>query len=556
MNGEKSINYHQLQSVKEVERLHRQGITISNVDDATIELRQEWNGFRRIKTLHEPDIAMIQAWIEQDSIYVLEIDPTLVDTSLYAGWYTYWATVPVFNGFGLPTLAGDINNNGKIEIYGGYRDTTMHDDYETHLYEVDNNGIVDFIYKYVPRRGGAIQFSDANQNGLKEVVFILGDTSYFYEQRHGNGYPIYWKFSFNKFESSGAYFSRENITNLDNDSSIDYVFLGSPPDSILHGYQTTIAEYDNSLNNFKKIWSTNLWPPNDAGVGGYDVGDYDNDNKMNILASGMNGQVWVIENTGDDSYELSWKDSIPLINLFYQTSGDVDDDGKREFFVCATMSSGNWVVVYEADSNDAYAYKFLFHLLAGGLLDEPILLTEDVDSDNKVEFIILSGGQLHIFKSNGDNLYYLWYFQWNDDASGVNVYDFNSDWKKDIIVSKFSVNDRGMGYAHSDIYRATGMNDVAEDKDLKIPQNITLYQNYPNPFNPSTQIIYSLPKATNVTLKVYDILGREIALLVNERKQPGEYKVTWNAKGLPSGVYFSRIVAGDFIETKKMAVVK
>jgi hypothetical protein len=83
-----------------------------------------------------------------------------------------------------------------------------------------------------------------------------------------------------------------------------------------------------------------------------------------------------------------------------------------------------------------------------------------------------------------------------------------------------------------------------------------LSPNYPNPFNPSTQITYSVPKATNATLKVYDVLGREIAVLVNERKQPGEYKVTWNAEGVPSGVYFYRLVAGDFIGTKKMVVMK
>ncbi len=88
------------------------------------------------------------------------------------------------------------------------------------------------------------------------------------------------------------------------------------------------------------------------------------------------------------------------------------------------------------------------------------------------------------------------------------------------------------------------------------PSQFVLSDNYPNPFNPSTQITYTVPKATNVTIKVYDVLCREIAVLVNERKQPGEYNVTWNAEGVPSGVYFYRLVAGDFIETRKMVVVK
>jgi len=89
--------------------------------------------------------------------------------------------------------------------------------------------------------------------------------------------------------------------------------------------------------------------------------------------------------------------------------------------------------------------------------------------------------------------------------------------------------------------------------NLTFPGTLT---NYPNPFNPTTQITYSVPKATDVTIKIYDVLGREIALLVNERKQAGEYTVGWNAAGVPSGVYFYRIVAGEFVETKKMLVIK
>jgi uncharacterized protein (TIGR02145 family) len=94
------------------------------------------------------------------------------------------------------------------------------------------------------------------------------------------------------------------------------------------------------------------------------------------------------------------------------------------------------------------------------------------------------------------------------------------------------------------------------DDENNIESMFILYQNYPNPFNPLTQITYSIPKATNVTLKVYDILGQEIAILVNERKQTGEYNMTWNAEGVPSGVYYYRIVAGDFIETKKMLLIR
>lgn len=89
-----------------------------------------------------------------------------------------------------------------------------------------------------------------------------------------------------------------------------------------------------------------------------------------------------------------------------------------------------------------------------------------------------------------------------------------------------------------------------------IPALPSLSQNYPNPFNPSTTIEYAIPKSELVTLKVYDVLGREVATLVNEYKQAGMYKANFNASGLVSGVYFYQLSAGSYVETKKLIMMK
>lgn len=86
--------------------------------------------------------------------------------------------------------------------------------------------------------------------------------------------------------------------------------------------------------------------------------------------------------------------------------------------------------------------------------------------------------------------------------------------------------------------------------------NFTLEQNYPNPFNPSTRIKYQISSISEVILKVYDILGNEIATLVNEEKPAGTYEVQFEATEIPSGVYFYQIMAGSFVETKQMILVK
>jgi hypothetical protein len=90
----------------------------------------------------------------------------------------------------------------------------------------------------------------------------------------------------------------------------------------------------------------------------------------------------------------------------------------------------------------------------------------------------------------------------------------------------------------------------------ELPASFKLNQNYPNPFNPSTTISFEMPKADLVELKVFDMLGREVATLVSGLKQPGTYKVDFDASGLSSGVYIFRLKAGDFIASKKMTLLK
>ncbi len=97
---------------------------------------------------------------------------------------------------------------------------------------------------------------------------------------------------------------------------------------------------------------------------------------------------------------------------------------------------------------------------------------------------------------------------------------------------------------------------VGVKSPVEQPLKFVLSQNYPNPFNPTTAISYRLPAVSFVILKVYDVLGREVASLVNERKMPGTYTVQFDGSRLASGVYFYRLHAGNFTQTQKMLLVK
>ncbi|MCP4634353.1 MAG: T9SS type A sorting domain-containing protein, partial [candidate division Zixibacteria bacterium] len=96
---------------------------------------------------------------------------------------------------------------------------------------------------------------------------------------------------------------------------------------------------------------------------------------------------------------------------------------------------------------------------------------------------------------------------------------------------------------------------------INIPENFQLAQNYPNPFNPSTKIEFSIPVTAHVTISIFNVLGQETTTIVDEIKPAGNYTITWNGtdsygQKVSSGLYFYRINANDYTESKKMALVQ
>ncbi len=128
----------------------------------------------------------------------------------------------------------------------------------------------------------------------------------------------------------------------------------------------------------------------------------------------------------------------------------------------------------------------------------------------------------------------------------------------DIHAVQFVDANTGWAVAGSTILHTTsgGVTSVGTSRFGEQPQSFKLMQNYPNPFNPTTTIRFSLPTSSYVTLKVYNILGQEIATLVNGERTPGEYTIEWQSSAFPSGVYFYRLSAGNFSSVKKMVLMK
>jgi hypothetical protein len=132
---------------------------------------------------------------------------------------------------------------------------------------------------------------------------------------------------------------------------------------------------------------------------------------------------------------------------------------------------------------------------------------------------------------------------------GIVAKDFDVDGRTDIAVvtsfNKLAV-----------LYNADGPTSVEQQQNNLYPDEYVLEQNYPNPFNPSTTIQFSLPKSGDVTLKIFNLLGEEVKTLVEEYREAGKHSVQFNASQLASGIYFYRLQAGSFVETKKMILLR
>ena len=115
---------------------------------------------------------------------------------------------------------------------------------------------------------------------------------------------------------------------------------------------------------------------------------------------------------------------------------------------------------------------------------------------------------------------------------------------------------RDAEYAYIQSSLDQGIPSGVKEIGSNLPDEFNLNQNYPNPFNPTTVISYKLPISSLVAIKVYDVLGREVQTLVNERQNAGNHSITFSASSLPSGVYFYRLHAGNYSATKKLLLLK
>ncbi len=294
------------------------------------------------------------------------------------------------------------------------------------------------------------------------------------------------------------------------------------------------------------------------------IGDIDNDGFQEIVVASV--PLWqppaliMICN-----YDGTLIDTI-LVNDFISdiALADLDKDAKLEI-ICAAENSIN-VLTYDGNK-----YKNWPQYVYGQL---SVIAVGDMDGDNVQEIILEKKGDVYIWHEDG-TLMPGWPLknQYPLQAGSLFLTDLDSDGDIDLLsISGYAVyafdfsgtyNTRNIDWPMDkhDLYLTSmyGFNiptNLKTDKNNTCVTDFYLYQNFPNPFNPITIIEYSIPKSQFVTIKIFDLLGREIVTLVNENKSIGHYKVRLDASNLSSGIYLYQIKAGKFIETKKLVLIK
>ena len=432
----------------------------------------------------------------------------------------------------------DLDNDGDLDIVGGSETTPTTTSKGLAWWRNNGNNIwerftIDESFIHVM----SVDVADINNDGFKDIVA----TSWQLNE------VAWWKNSGDPTQSWTKYIIKTNYTNahdakcadIDNDGDVDVIIASY-----------ALGEIDICFNdgNPSSNWQSSVLTSSFGGVLSLLIKDMDKDGDLDILG------------TASDANLISWWEnsgSNPINWLYHNI--DSNFDGSSDLYVIDMNNDGLYDVIAGGWKSNQVAYWICNNLqnnswskfiVSSQLLIPAGVSGGDLDEDGDVDIVAVGKvpGELVIYQNSN--------FNWtkivltNDFEGGedVQILDLDGDGALDI-VSVASSGKLVWWQNETPVRIFNGPNNHT-------PQKFGLEQNYPNPFNPTTTIRYRLSKTSFVTLKVYHVLGNEIATLVNEEKPAGNYEFNFDGTQLTSGVYLYQLKVGNFTNTKKMVLIK
>jgi len=491
------------------------------------------------------------------------IDLRYIDTTLYYQMYSFWQEVPLNNWQFDHIMIGDVNKNGRTELYGTRKYFTSEQE-PVSIYELNNSGTFEFVHQYDSVLN-SWNIYDVDNDGMEDVHLGMGGTwgvtpdQRFFSKPTDTSLATQLNFTFIPYDGS---YQMNDITlgDFDGDEYTDLLFAKGAGGRDIH-----IFEYNPFTNTFDSVYRFAVYedPPN--ANSGFSVGDFDLDGKTDMVFGTGKGAVYVMENEGDNQYTNAWLGSVESNHAYVHTwSNDIDRNGKPEFWVLADAYYGGIgttrITIFETNGDNSYQAVGRVDLVGVFSFYAGTMQAVDIDDDGVEEIAVCIDDNFLILKFNGNRdhqIYELYYIKQNELAVagknsvyyGATVYDLLDVNKINILISMDHIIEQGghfTGRRFTQIYKPDSTSSVDETDMLS--QDFDIYQNYPNPFNPSTNINFIIIKSSEVSVKAYNLLGKEITTLLEKELSPGNYSVSWEAKDskgnlLPSGVYLIRLTA-------------
>ncbi len=457
-------------------------------------------------------------------------DTTFTDITTSAGISLTGAQMPAW---------ADFNRDGYLDFYAPVASTTVGDA----LYRNNRNG----TFTNVADSAGvnhqisgiseqAIHWGDFNKDGYPDLFIGSLTGSSFFHRNNGDG-------TFTEVASSLGFQGSARGTqwiDYNNDGLWDLSVAGYA------GATTAIPVklYKNNGNGTFTDVAASAGITDAVISWGVTWADYDNNGYEDLFVNvfGQSTNCLLYKNNGNGTFtNVTSEAGLAGLTQLSAVWGDYDRDGDMDLYTSGTGSTGNHLFRNNGDSTK----KWLEVNLEGGI----------IQGNNKFGVgaqIEVKAGLLRMVREVNTGVGY----------RSQNMMTAHFGLNTNPVIDTLTI--RWPAASFTTVFTNLPSNLVlrlGEFPPLAVsePHRVTefrLEQNYPNPFNPSTMINYQLPMSNWVTLRVYDLLGRQVATLVDEEKPPGSYTVEWNATGLASGVYYYRLQAGEFSQTMKLILLR
>ncbi|MBE2256610.1 MAG: T9SS type A sorting domain-containing protein [Ignavibacteria bacterium] len=448
----------------------------------------------------------------------------------------------------------EIDRNGNLYVTGLIQDTNGR---KLVTIKYDNDGIQQWITTYdTGSIGNSFKIKTCNSGN----IYISGDFRDLSEKQklitlkyNSNG-NLEWSKIFDRTNNNG----QNSFGDIDLDKSGN-VYITSTSNTGLYDYNATtikydpfgniawVVDYDNPLFYLNISKEIKIDKYNNVFITGWTDFNNENTNFFTIKYDSNGVNQWIC------LYDKTFERNERAFNLMIDTNGNAyvigESWSKESYYDIVTIRYGqtgneNWVNKYSTMKDQS---EWPTGITIDKNNDVYVIGTVGNISEDNRDFVTIkysSDGNLKWIKkfTNNDNIWGKPKKILTDEVGNIfiagNIDSNGSSETSNIVLIKYS--------------QSVGIQNLSNE----IPNKFLLMQNYPNPFNPSTTIKFDIQKQGFVTLKVYDMLGKEVSTLVNESLSPGTYKADFTAEGLTSGVYFYRLITDDFSDVKRMLLIK